>query len=235
MPKGLGSALKEALGQEDLLAKIQPRKGGASFLMNKSRRGIFQYILEHPCTTTRRVSRDTGIPHQTARWHVLRLLEAGYISARRIAGSDVLFPPGWIEVEDVGAIALLANDVRMSIVVALRDKDGMSQSEIARTLGTYSSKIQQHLHKLEKAGILSSVQAGRRKRYSLTNLLTSIQEKYLGRRKETSKWFIELLEKDGLNPLVEKRSSKYISLKVSGGKEVSRMKLYYNPITFLER
>ncbi|TET90796.1 MAG: winged helix-turn-helix transcriptional regulator [Methanomassiliicoccales archaeon] len=231
MKEGVGRALRRAIGRDDVLSRIKPRKGGVSVLMNEKRRLIFQHLMERPLTHLRELSRETGIPVGTADWHLKALMEANVVSVYQGRRRSHFYPSGWIDDSDLPCLSLLQGQTPKALYKLVQKNPGLSQTEIADKMKKYQQFVQPHIIGLERCGLLRSERKGRKKVHLVTEKLAELEQKYETRSPDYMENALEMLEKDGLNPKIRGRSKDAVRVRIDDGRNTFPIRIGANPIS----
>ncbi len=233
MPKKerIGKAFQRALTPEDVegerARKSEPLKPE---IMNENRQQILQYLSKHPCSYLNRISKDLGLSFHTAKWHLRKIIERGYVANQRMGKRMVFYPKDMIAVEDIPIFELLNTPKAKSIYLKIIEQEGISQKEICKELGMKHQAVIWYTSKLEDTGLISSLEDGKFKRYYPTDLLsrwTDINNKRLRRYKDS---ILKRLEEDRLKPVVLRSTEEKLVVRISTGSKRSVLILWTDPV-----
>ena len=231
--KNIAKALKRKIGlDESILAKTEYEIGEQSLLMNSSRRKIFQYICNHPCSHLREISRAINCSPQTVRWHMRKLTEANLIT-ESVHGKKRIFEPlkNLITTEQCKVLLQLkAIDVKR-VYLAIEQNPEITQKKLGKILGVYQQKLSLALQKLIASGLIIEEQKGRTKAYSTTNMIKELEEGFTQKSEDFIIVLMDALKADSLNPKIESSSEDTIIIRVTiGGGESAVLHINKNPI-----
>ncbi|WP_139169217.1 winged helix-turn-helix transcriptional regulator [Natronobacterium texcoconense] len=144
-------------------------------LEHDGRRTLYEYIRSSPGSYFSEISEETGVPLQSARYH-LRILEfENLVESERIRGRRRYAPVG---VDSAELEAALNDDATAAVLRTLADEGPGSVSELAQRLGRDPSTISHHLNRLENEGLVEREREGR----SVVTRLPDDVERALDRR-----------------------------------------------------
>jgi predicted transcriptional regulator len=176
--KNIAKALKRKIGlDESILAKTEYEIGEQSLLMNSSRRKIFQYICNHPCSHLREIARVTHYSPQTVRWHMRKLTEANLIT-ESVQGKKNIFTPlrNMITTEECKIISLLREEENKNVYLAIEHNSKITQKRLCEILNIYQQRLSLVLRKLILSGLINEDKIGREKAYSVKNKINELKE-----------------------------------------------------------
>lgn len=231
--KSIAKALKRKMDfDEDILKKTEYKIGEQSLLMNSSRRRIFEYICNFPCSHLREISRAMNYSPQTVSWHIGKLSE-GYLISVSTQGKKKLFTPfkNIITPVECEVLCLLKiKDVR-DIFMTIQKNPKISQKKLCEQLGTYQQMLSLVLRQLIKSNLVSEEKSGRVKIYSATNKIKEIEEKFTQKSEDFINILMDALSKDSLNPKIENIAEGTVSIRLKiGGEESAYLHINLNPI-----
>lgn len=234
--KSLAKALKRKMGlDEDILTKGHVITGDVSLLMNASRRRIFRYVCNNPCSHLRDLSRKLDISPQTARWHLSKLSEGGLL-AKIAKGKKTLFFPnyGIIGERECEVFSLLRREDVLKIYLFITKHPEVTQGTISQSVGTYQQKLSMKLTSLEDAGLIGHKRIGRMKAYSTTDRVKNAQEKLEKGKEIYKRWLMDVLTEDGVNPNIISDEAETLSIRLDfGTAESSVFTINKNPLATL--
>ena len=138
-------------------------------LDNKKRSRIYACIRDHPGIAPMEIARITGINRGTTRYHLSRLREAGLVSILHRGGRVGYFRSGDYDTAEKVVHLHLRNDLRRQILGLLLEEPGVTQSEVADTIGVARSTVAWHMQRLVADGLVGANRDGRMVRYALTS------------------------------------------------------------------
>ncbi len=236
--KSLAKAFKRKIGlDEGILPKVEVKRGDSSLLMNPSRRKLFEYICNFPCSHLRAIARATGYSPQTVRWHLGKLMQGGLIS-QRTHGRKKLFSPlkNIIETEDCDVLAILSREDIRSIYLFIEKRPKKTQKELCKALDSYQQILSRILLSLENSDLITYEKVGREKAYFATPKVREFEMAFASKSKTFEIALMEALEADSLNPSIEGSNKNHLWIKLDiGGGKGPILKINKNPFTTLLR
>jgi DNA-binding MarR family transcriptional regulator len=228
--KGFAKAFKQDIGREEDIAvgKWEVKKG-QSLLMNPVRREIFRYLCEFPCNHLSGISRDLGLTPPTTSWHLKKMIERNFILTKKIHGKSIFYPANMIEEDDIEILALINDEKVKHIFLNIINNPGSSQKDISEHLKVQHQTVIWFTQKLEKTGLISTLEDGKYRRYYPTNKLSELSDTHISKMKAFREWIIKMFKYDGIDPEVLRVTDKFIMFRVSIGKDKTTLELLTNP------
>jgi predicted transcriptional regulator len=231
--KNIAKALKRKIGlDESILIKTEYKIGEQSILMNPSRRRIFQWACNHPCSHLREISRAIHQSPQTVRWHMRKLTEANLIT-EGVHGKKKIFTPmkNIITTEECNVLTHLKTDYAKKVYLAIEHNPKITQKKLCKTLDIYQQRLSLVLSKLIISGLIYEDKIGRVKAYSVTNKINELKEGFTQKSEGFIIVLMEALSADSLNPIIESSSEDTIIIRVTiGGGESAVLHINKNPL-----
>jgi DNA-binding MarR family transcriptional regulator len=232
--KRMAEALKRKMGlDEGILPKFEPRIGEASLLMNPSRRRIFEYICNHPCSHLRGISRATHFSVHNVKWHLKKLTEGGLISEGSEGKKKLYWPlKNIVKTEECKILSLLSGEEVRAVYLFIDEHPKSTQKEMSGYLNMYQQMLSRILIFLETSGLINHEKIGREKAYSATVKIKELEDAFESKKDDFTNALVEALEKDGLYPKVQPSDDDVLMVEVSiGGGEQSVLKIFKNPFS----
>jgi DNA-binding transcriptional ArsR family regulator len=218
MKDGMGKALRRAFRQDDLLAKIVPRKPGTtSQLMHPVRMALFSRTTFRPCSGLRSLARSADVSAPVAARHLGRMESAGLVESIRLGNKKIFSALGMVEPVDAAIFSLLSEDAPRKALRQVVLGNTPNQRALSRKLRTYQQEAALVLSKLVGAGLLDARKAGREVRYTPSVKLLAIAEAYEKREPEFRARLLSALETDGVVPRVVGRKACSLLVEVDRG------------------
>ena len=236
--KSLARALKRKIGlDEDILPKVEVKRGGSSLLMNPSRLKIFEYICNFPCSHLRAIARATGYSPQTVRWHLGKLMQGGLISPLLSKGKKFYSPlKNILGPEECGILVLLSREDIRNTYLFIEKWPKKTQKELCQALNSYQQILSRVLLSLENSDLITYDKLGREKVYFITPKVREIEKIFASNSKKFEIALMYALEADSLNPDIVKSDKNHLSIKLDiGGGKGPILKIKKNPFTTLLR
>jgi predicted transcriptional regulator len=144
-----------------LLLPLYTKLKKEEILDHFTRGKIYGYILANPGDHYNSIQKAVNVPNGTFAYHLHVLEKEGYIKSRR-EGTYRCFYPAGMKIPE-GERTLKAGE-RM-VVERILEEPGISQKEIAASLGVSSSTVNYHLKGLLQLGVVERERLGMRLRY----------------------------------------------------------------------
>lgn len=234
--KSLAKALKRKMGlDEDILAKTRVIKAEVSLLMNDTRRRVFEYVCNFPCSHLRAISRGLDLSPQTVRWHLLKLMGGELITQVQRGGKKLHYPfKNIFGNAECSVLHLLARRDTLVVYRSIVQQPERTQKEIGKALGIYQQKLSTALLHLERAGLITHVKKGRENVYSATEKAEEVASGLESKAPLYERTLMTALVEDGLTPtLTETEKSVMIFQLDIGAKEHPVLKVSKNPLAAL--
>lgn len=230
MSKSVGKALEAAiLSKTESHDPKGKEKDGRFEFLNSNRKEIFQYLCAHPCSYTSMISKATKLSLHTVNWHLRRLLEAEYILRYNLGKKTVFYPTEMISSSDIPILEILNNDKAKAIYILIAENNGIYQGEICKMLSLNHQAVIWYTKKLEKLGLITSLEDGKFRRYYPTRLLHNKKEKSTERIKIFRKRIQHKFQKENLSPTVIRSTEEKIVIRISRGASKAVLTLPTNP------
>lgn len=229
--KGVGKAFERVLlGGED-----EERAGLRSVLMSPVRQRLFAFLCKYPGSPLKTVSAGSDISQSTAAWHLRQLMEAGYVSQKKIRNRVTYFPTGLVDERDSELLGLLNSETAKELFLTILGQPGLSQRELAKTLGTSDQSVQRLVKRLEDCDLISRTTDGKFVRYFPSDGLKRAKDRNYMREKEFRKDILRRLEIDGLEPEIVHQSETELLVEIQRSRFKSVLELSVDPFrTVLE-
>jgi DNA-binding MarR family transcriptional regulator len=231
--KNIAKALERKIGFDvSILKKTEYQIGEQSLLMNSSRRKIFQYICNHPCSHLREVSRATENSPQTVKWHIGKLKETDLIT-ERTCGKKKIFTPlrNIISNEECKIISLLRGEDAKKVYLAILHNPKITQKELCEILDIYQQRLSLVLHKLILSNLIYEDKIGRVKAYTATKKVRDLEEGFTQKSEDFINALMDALYADSLNPKIESSTKDTILIRVTiASGEPTIMRINSNPV-----
>ena len=169
---GTGAVLSTDIGRWKFLLLMVPlfsRLSRDRLLENFERGRIYQYILMNPGDHFSHIREMLDLNIGTLTYHLTVLEREEYIKSGTYGIYKRFYPHG-MKVEGNQM------DIQELILNNLYDNPGMSQKEIAQSLGIHVSTVNYHVNMMVGAGLLTHYKKGQVQRYVVHSLPTVIPE-----------------------------------------------------------
>lgn len=156
----------ERIRRFGFLALLYTRIAKDRLLDHGRRESLLSAIRERPGMTLSDVAEATGIPRNTATYHLNRLEKEGLLaSARQGRNRHYFLVGGDVRKTQADAFAALRHDKGRALALAVGASPGMDQQALCAKLGLAPSLVHWHADRLLAAGVLSKSREGRHVRY----------------------------------------------------------------------
>ncbi|MEE9151499.1 MAG: winged helix-turn-helix transcriptional regulator [Thermoplasmata archaeon] len=236
--KSLAKALKRKIGlDEDILIKIEVRRGESSLLMNSSRLRIFEHVCNFPYSHLRAISRATGYSVQTVRWHLRKMMEGGLISESPRKGKKFYNTLKNLNIaQECEVFALLNSAEVRDIYLFIEKSPKRTQKELCKALDIYQQRLSRVLISLENSGLITHEKIGRGNIYFVTGKVKKLEDSFDSRSATLERALMNAIEADSLNPSIKSSDENSLQIKLDiGGGEGPILKINKNPLKALLR
>jgi predicted transcriptional regulator len=135
---------------------------GPAVLNHKTRDQIYQLIQQRPGMYYRSILKELSLKHGTLTHHLMRLERENLVRSHR-DGLRVRFFP-----TSIGAIRTKSlTSQQIQILEAVRARPGMTQTELAMSLGMSRQAMHYHIDALRRASLIGVALAGRETRLAV--------------------------------------------------------------------
>jgi DNA-binding transcriptional ArsR family regulator len=230
MVKKIGDALKQAITQEKDSEDERGRSSEESVLLNPTRLEMFQYLCQNPCSRIRIVARDLELAVTTVDWHLKKLSERGFITAKQVGKNRIYYPTEMVDSRDIEVLSLLRQDKAKLICSAVANNQGITQGELGKKVGMYQQEVGWYTSKLTEKSVLSRVKDGKYKRYYISIDLKNALSSNRDRRNLFKRALLRALKNDGANPEILRSRTDNLVIKIGPYKEKTILKVNLNLI-----
>ena len=198
-------------------------------MMNPLRRAIYHELSRRPGLTSGELARALRTSRANINWHLEKLVRARLVSRAKVGGRWAFLPANLLSDEELPVFFILANTVTQRVYLAIRQRSGIFQAKLSKTLGLPRQDLSWHLNKLSRAGLISTVQDGRFRRYSASPLFDEMARAHsrgIGRFKGT---LLSALKEDSLAPSIVKSLSNSLLIRMASGEGSSVLEVVTDP------
>jgi DNA-binding MarR family transcriptional regulator len=159
--------------QAALLMKVNrdggsPLRRGAELRSGLNRRGvIYEFVRGHPGTHVRGMAKELGIATGDMQYHLLWLERHGLVRTRRSGFYRFVFPTMAFGEAQEALLGVLSQETPREILLSLTQEPGMTQGDLARSLGHSQPTISWHMERLAQLGMVSRKRTPRGMAYEL--------------------------------------------------------------------
>lgn len=149
-----------------------------TFLQNKNRNLLLEYIEMHPGCTISDLSKNTGINRGTARYHICLLLIERKVVQRKFGKLSYLFTNGGRPLEKKRVYGYIMNPTKQQILTTILNQPGISNKQIADQLSLKRNAVHWHLKQFLDEKMVISQWDGRNINYILLPEVEEILREY---------------------------------------------------------
>jgi predicted transcriptional regulator len=151
-------ALLQAVGAYRFVAMagvaLYSRLTKSNLLDNEHRDGVYKLIQETPGLGVSQIAAKSGLGWGTTVYHLDRLEREGFVASERGGLHRCYFAVGSIDRATRKAQAATKGDTSASVAALLRERPGITQTELCEALGMSASAASKQISKLETAGLV---------------------------------------------------------------------------------
>jgi predicted transcriptional regulator len=225
--EGIGKALANAI--KDGAGPI-PEKRGRHVFLNSHRRCIFSLLTTSPCMGVVELASKCGLAQNTVVWHLDTLIKSSYVVKHSIGRRRVFFPDGLVSHEQAALFQIINHPGHSLVLREVIERPGLSQLEIADSLGKSRQRVAKTLERLEDAGIVSLVTDGTHTRYYPTTLLPEKADEFYRHSKDFSEYIMKrLAQEGGKPPVLVKKGLDRLNVEIGYASERFNLDVGINP------
>ena len=230
---GFARDFKKSLGVEDevLARKAEKEPGAVALLFNSTRQAILKHLCAHPCDNLTQIAKRTKISLPTAKFHLDKLIENGYVVVKRNGKKQVYYLADMVDESIVEILSVLNEEMINVIYRKINEMPGISQKELCEMIDISHQGISRYIKKLILLGLIREFKTGRHVRYFVTDLLTELEKANKKRLRGFEKLILQTLKKEGLKPELVRSTEKELVVQIKLGRDISTLKLYARPFT----
>jgi DNA-binding transcriptional ArsR family regulator len=148
------------------VAALYARIAKDRLLDHARRETLLGVVRDRPGMTLSDVAEASGIPRNTATYHLNRLEKEGILTSARQGRSRLYFAVGGdVRKAQADAFAALRHDKARALALAVGEAPGVDQQALCARLGLAPSLVHWHADRLLAAGVLRKEREGRHVRY----------------------------------------------------------------------
>lgn len=131
-------------------------------LDNEARASVYEHIRAHPAAHPSQIAEALGLGWGTVVYHLSRLEEGKLVTRKSYNNRKCYFATGTsLDAEARTAVAAMGSDPARRIVEAVAAAPGITQKDLAQTLGMSQALASWHVKRLAGSGILLTAREGR--------------------------------------------------------------------------
>jgi len=149
-------------------------------LDNPSRNAIFSFIRETPGTDFSEISRETGVPQNSLRYHIAILKLTNKVTMLETSRNTRYFENSNLySAMERKVLKYLHNTTTRTLLQLLMGNPDLTRVQIEIALGISGAGVNWHMHRLSDDGLLVIRKVGRTAQYELNSDIIPYLEKYL--------------------------------------------------------
>lgn len=151
-------------------------------LDNPSRNTVYEYIRKSPGTDFSEISRGTGVPANSLRYHLAVLKFMNKVTLLQNSRNARYYEnSGGYPVMEQKVLKYLHGEQTRLLLRLIRENPNLTRVQLEIAMGISGAGINWHMNRLSEDGILSIKKEGRIARYEISNDVIPYLEKYLSR------------------------------------------------------
>jgi DNA-binding transcriptional ArsR family regulator len=230
----LGQRMRRALEHRRRPGVIQPSKTPKrSLMMNPIRRAIFTELCRRPGLPSGDLARALMSSRANINWHLDKLVRGRFISKIKIGGRWAYLPTNFLSDEELPLFIVLGNTTTCKIYQAIRQRPGISQAMLSKTVGLPRQDLSWHLGKLSKNNLITTVLDGRFRRYRASPLFDERAQGHTRRIGRFKGSLISAFKEDSITPSIIKALSNSLLFRISSGEGSSVLEVVTDPYNYL--
>ena len=232
--KSLGRTIKKTVDIDGKYLDTSLERSFESVFMNRDRRKIFEYLCRKPCAHLRQIARDIGLSPPSAKWHLERIKERGFIYSAEIGGHLVFYPRRLILKESLGFFSYLSREKTGDILKLIILKPGITQRELADELGRNPQSVNKLLSKIKKEDLVHHIKDGRQKKnFIAKRTIEKVGKTPRNRKQHFITWLLEELRNDGVRPEIMTKKKSQVTIKIFDGEKDVPFIIVTQPLEYL--
>jgi DNA-binding transcriptional ArsR family regulator len=147
-------------------AGLYARLEGRALLKHQAREAVMDLLRRRPGLAFVDIQQAIGLAPGTTKWHLDKLSRSAFIASRR-DGRTVRYYPRGMDPTVVDAVISMRDPSRCAIVRVAMRAPGVTQGDLAATLGLAQSTVSHHAARLVEEGVLLAERDGKTVTYSV--------------------------------------------------------------------
>ena len=232
--KTLGRTIRKTVDITDTTLDQGLERSLESVFMNKDRRKIFEYLCKKPCAHLRQIARDIGMTPPSAKWHLVKIQDRGFIYSNEIGGHLVFYPRRLIQKEAVPFFSYLSREKTGALLRLIVMRPGITQRELADELGRNPQSVSKLLGKIKDEGLVNYIKDGRQKKNFISKrVIEKVGKTPRTRKKFFVEWLMEELQRDGVRPQIMNKKDAEVTIKIFDGEKAVPFTIVTQPLSYL--
>ena len=232
--KTFGKSIKKIVEIDESTFSTALERPYVSVFMHRDRRKIFEYLSRSPCSHLRQIARDIGMSPPSAKWHLSKLEERGFIYSRMVENHLIFYPRKLISEKSIKFFYYLSRKKTGDILKLILLKPGITQREISEELNRNPQSVSKLLANIKKEGLVYYVKDGRTKKHFISKrTIEKVGRTSRWRKKEFISWLLQELAKDGVKPEIMENKDWRITIKIFDGKKDVPLTVITKPLNYI--
>lgn len=144
------------------LIPLYTRLAPSQMLDNEQRARVYEHVKANPGAHPSAIAESLGLGWGTVIYHLSRLEQTKLVTVRHGSHRKCYFAvDGSLDAQERAAVAAASGDKARAIVQAIREAPGLSQKDLAGTLGMSQALASWHVKRLVASGVLVVAREGR--------------------------------------------------------------------------
>jgi predicted transcriptional regulator len=144
--------------------------------LHGTRKKIYEYILEHPGSHFREISRNMEVAIGDLQYHLDHLETERYITSKRQGFYKRFYPTRLYSERQKEILSALQRETPRKILLILTQRPGATQVEITRLVKISAPTASWHMKKMIDDGLVYSEKEGRSTRYYISESAKDIED-----------------------------------------------------------
>ena len=232
--KTLGRTIKKSVQVEARHLELSLEQSTESIFMNPDRRKIFEYLCQKPCSHLRQIAREIKMSPPSAKWHLNKIEERGFIYSIKIGGHLVYYPRRLLNKEALLLFYFLSREKTGDILKLIIEKPGISQHELAKELDRNPQSVSKLLGKSKDAELVYYIKDGRQKKnFIAKRSIEKVGKTPRRRTRQFTAWLMEELVKDGVRPEIMTKKKSQVVITIFDGEKDVPFTIVTQPLEYL--
>lgn len=231
VPTGLARGLQRALSLESVRLDVPYHRPGPAWLLNPRRLELVLTAAAYPGVHLRSASRLLLSPLPSLRFHVRRLAEHGLLHTWTSGGRVHLSIPGMYPARVEPFLALWEDPFDRRVLRLIRERPGVHRDALGRQIVPDPRSLERAFKRLLACGAIRMKTSKEGRRFWATAAWNKFERVCHDGVADRLQCFLNLLESEGLHPILEEVSTDRVRMSVDGPRFRIRFALPLNPLT----